>query len=300
MTTLKFPPRQAAPIIETDLMHDVVDRTLIIHNRSPLVVWTGSSGLGKTTTAAWLKRRIKEAFSTDNPDAFLAKHYQATELADWHSVGKTAMGAFHAGVLGELDSGLYKRFRANELADLIVTGLIQSRIELVCIDEAGLYGLRAIRGLVAIRDRAVERGHRLTLVLIGMDDLPIKLKATPQIAGRVHEWCCFRPYSLAETIELVTELTDLWSGADMVDPAVKRQFEFIHAITHGVARQIAVFVDKIEHAAYQLDRPLSVAFLKAVHMRTTKEQKRSESAAKNNYRPSEEPDETSSGAEGAA
>lgn len=300
MTTFNFPVRHAAPIIETNLMRDVENRSLAIHNRSPLVVWTGNSGLGKTTTAAWLTNRINEAFSADNPNAFRAKHYEATELADWHSVGKTAMGALHSGVLGELDSGLYKRLRANELADLVVIGLIRQRIEVVCLDEAGLYGLRALRGLVAIRDRAVQRGHRLTLILIGMDDLPIKIKATPQIDGRVHEWCLFEPYSLSETIELVNHLTELWSGADMADPQVRRQFEFIHSVTSGVARQIAVFVDKAQHAASQLDRPLSVAFLRAVHLRTTREQKRSEQAAMNNYRPSKKPEETNPTPTGAA
>lgn len=291
MTTFEFPSRDAAPIIETDLMHDVADRTTSIHNRSPIVLWTGMSRLGKTTTAAWLTDRINGKFSAKDPNAFRAKHYQATELAGWHAGGKTAMGAFHSGVIGTLDSGLYKRLRAHELADLVVTGLVRERIEMVFLDEAGLYDLRALRGLVAIRDQAVKVGHRLTIVLIGMDDLPIKIGANPQIEGRVHEWCCFVPYSLDETIELVSELTDLWNGADPSDREVQRQFEFIHEITGGVAGYITVFVNKIERAAFQLDREPSVAFLKAVHLRTLKERERAERAARKGFRGPDEDDD---------
>lgn len=281
--TMKFPPRREKRTIETDMMHDVADRTMGIHDTSPIVVWTGESRLGKTTTKEWLTDRINKAFASDNPAAFKAAHYQATEIGPWPGTDKKAMCAFHNGILGTLDEGLKRRLKADGLAELIVKSLKKRRIEMVFVDEAGLYSITAIRGLVAIRDRAVEEDHRLTLVLIGMDDLPVKLEAVPQIAGRVHEWCYFKPYDLEETVNLVTQISDLWANADRADIEVSRQIQFIHQITRGVAGQIVPFIRKVEQAVGSLEEPLSVSMLKAVHLRTLNGRRRAQQAARNNY-----------------
>jgi hypothetical protein len=283
MTKIAFPSRRTTPVIETDFMEDVAARTLAMHNASPIIVWTGSSRLGKTTTATWLEGRVNAAFTLNDANAFQARHYQATELAGWHSVDKTAMGAFHAGVLGTLDDGLYRRMRAHELAAHIVTGLIRTRTELVFVDEAGLYSQQALRGLVSIRDQAVKKNARFTLVLIGMDDLPLKLDANPQLAGRVHEWCLFEPCAIEDTIKLVTLMSDLWVDADLNSTGVKRQFDFIHKITGGVLGRIVPFVQMVEHEIAVSRRDISVTFLKAIHLRTLNSRTQAQAAARANY-----------------
>jgi hypothetical protein len=283
MSTFQFPQRATPVVVETDLMHEVADLTVAAHNSSPIVVWAGSSRLGKTTTAEWLTSRIEAAYIESNPDAFHAARYQATELADWHSVDKTAMGAFHVGVLGPLDEGLYRRLRAHELATLVVNGLLKRRIELVFVDEAGLYSLRAMRGLIAVRDRMVEQGGRLTLVLVGMDDLPCKLDQNPQVAGRVHEWCYFKPYTLRETARLVRKISPLWAQADFKDADVRRQLEFLHLASDGVQGRIVPFVQKVEQEV-AWGHELSVALLKVVQLRTARNRSQAQSAQRNAYR----------------
>lgn len=284
MSNFKFPTRTTDRVIETDLMHQVEDLTIAAHNSSPIVVWTGRSRLGKTTTAQWLAKRINDAYSAANADAFQARRYQATELASWHSVDKTAMAAFHIGVLGSLDEGLYRRLRAPELAGHVVTGLLRNRIELVFVDEAGLYSVPALRGLIAIRDRLVEKGGRLTLVLIGMDDLPTKLEQNPQVKGRVHEWCYFEPYKLRETVRLVRKISPLWARANSKDPEVRRQLKFLHEATDGTPGRIVPFVQKVEQAVTTSGHELSVALLKAVQLRTARNRQQAQAAQRNAYR----------------
>lgn len=283
MTGFTFPPRRRKTIVETALMRQVADRTTSTHNDSSICVWTGRSRVGKTTTAEWLEDRINAAYDAANPDAFQARRYQATELAAGRGVIKRAMGALHAGVLGTLDSGLLRRLTPDDLASLIVTGLSRQRIEMVFIDEAGLYCLSALRALVAIRDKAVERGQRLTLVLIGMDDLPLKIQANPQVKGRVHEWCYFSPYRLEETIKLVQCISEPFAGLPLSDREVHRQFEFIHQVTSGLAGQIVPFVHKVERELELSGRPLSVSVLKVTHLKTQREKTRAQSAARRGY-----------------
>lgn len=284
MSTFRYPKKRERPVVETALMRDAETRTMAIHNTSPIVVWTGRSRLGKTTTAEWLEGRINGAYKDSDPDAFHAHHYQVTELGDWSTVNKAAMQAFHTAVLGPLDTGLYRRLNADDLAALIAESLKSRRIEVVFVDEAGLYSLPALRGLVAIRDQAVKLGHTLTLVLIGMDDLPFKLEANPQIAGRVQEWVYFQPHSVSETFDLLQEVSSLWTGASLDTPETRAEIEFVHKTTGGVAGLIISFVGKVEAELEKGDRPLSRAFLKAVHLRTQRAKARAQNAARKGYR----------------
>jgi len=283
MSTFQFPKRATSQVVETAFMHEVADLTIAAHNSSPIVVWTGRSRLGKTTTAEWLTGRINAAFTDSNADAFQARRYQATEIPGWQGADKRAIGAFHGGVLGVLDDGLYRRSAAPDLAAHVVAGLLKTRVELVCVDEAGLYSLTALRGLIAIRDHMVAKGGRLTLVLIGMDDLPTKLDQNPQVAGRVHEWCLFQPYKLSETARLVRKISHLWARANPKDPEVRRQLKFLHEATDGTAGRIVPFVQKVEQEV-AAGQELSVALLKAVQIRTARSRKQAQTAQRNAYR----------------
>lgn len=278
-----FPERRQMPVVVTELMRDMKTRVMALHNASPIVVWSGSSGRGKTTTATWLTKLINAAFDPENPNAFKAHHYQIKGRADWHSVEKTAMATFHVEVIGPLDDGLYRRLRACELADLIVETLIQKRIELVFVDEAGLYSVPALRGLVAIRDQALKKGHRFSLVLIGMDDLPSLLRSNAQIEGRIKEWCFFEPYTLEETIDLALQVTDLWREADLSEPDVARQLRYLQEVTHGIPGKIVPFLQMVEAERRIHEWPLSVGLMKAAHLRTQKDLERSVEAAKGGF-----------------
>ena len=283
MSKFTFPVCREEVRIETGFMKHIEELTLGTYNSSGVIVWTGSSGLGKTTTALWMKDRIEEAYSDDIPDAFRAKHYQSTQLDDRPSVEKAAMKSFHLGILGPLDNGLYRRVGAQELAEHIVTALIKKRIGIAFVDEAGLCCVNAIRALIAVRDLAVKKGHRLTMVLIGMDDLPIKLEANAQVYGRIKEWCFFQPYSLEETADLALEVSDLWEGADLDDLEVKRQMAMLHQVTGGVPGLLVPFLEKVEKRLARSSRELSAAFLMGVHQRSLNAQTKARQAARGNY-----------------
>jgi hypothetical protein len=79
-----------------------------------------------------------------------------------------------------------------------------------------------------------------------MDDLPLKLDANPQLAGRIHEWCYFEPCPIQDTIKLVTLMSDLWTDADLDSIEVQRQFDVIHNTTGGVLGRIVPFIQMVE------------------------------------------------------
>jgi type II secretory pathway predicted ATPase ExeA len=160
---------------------------------------------------------------------------------------------------------------------------MKRRIEMVFVDEAGLYSLPALRGLIAIRDHMVEEGGRLTLVLIGMDDLPTKIDQNPQVAGRVHEWCFFEPYTPSETEQLVRAISPLWASADSENLEVQRQLTFLHQASNGIPGHVVPFVQKVEQEVAG-GQKLSVALLKAVQLRTARNRKQSQTAQRNAYR----------------
>lgn len=277
--SFQFPALREEIVIETGFMKHTETLTLSTHNSSGVVVWTGLSRLGKTTTALWMKDRIDKAYSDALPNAFRARHFEVTQLDDWGPVQKRAMKALHGGCLGPLDAGLYKRLDAQELVEHVATGLIRERIGLIFIDEAGLWCLNAIRGVIAIRDQVQKMGHRVTIVLIGMDDLPIKLRASAQVNGRIHEWVYFQPHSLEETTRLVAATSDLWKDADPGSVEVKRQMAVIHEVTDGAPGLIRPLVEKVEANLARRDRELSAEFVMAVHRRSQKAMTNSQNAA---------------------
>lgn len=269
-TPFKHPIPVKEVVVETELMREMETRVLAMHHLCLLCLWYGSGGVGKTTTAEWMVRRANAAFDPQNPHAFKVVLYEVGKLkAGFGNEAKRAIRSLYAAVSGiTIDEGYYGRCTAEEFADLVVDIAERQRVQLVFVDEAGLLSLDAIGGLILVSDKARGRKFPLTIVLIGMDDLPQKIKLRPQIRRRVPEWCHFQHYDLEQTYKLLKALHPHFAALDQKIHTDWEQVRFVHEISEGLPGYIIPFVSQFDAQYRGSKRIINSAFLRAVHLRT--------------------------------
>lgn len=265
--TIRFPTGKTEKIVETAIMREVITRTLAVHPGNGL--WYGLSRVGKTTTAREMVKKIKEAYDANNPDAFRAVHFSVGEIAAWSgNEQKKGLKSLYNATLGRIDEGVYMNSPPETIAKIIAVGLMRKNIGLVLIDEAGNLSLDAIRGIMMVYDEAKNMEYRLSLVFIGMDNLPVKVTQLPQIEGRIHEWCYFEPYTLEELAELLSQLHPHFAGLDLNDPIQLGQIETIYNLYGGFPGLVVPFITKLERQQSRKMQPITTAYIKSVHLIT--------------------------------
>jgi hypothetical protein len=255
-------------IIETGFMKEVMNRTLLVHPGNSL--WYGESRVGKTTTAQHIVKTINEAFDPYNPYAFRAVHYEVGQIAEWSGhEQKRGLKSLYNATLGRIDEGLYKSDPAETIVEQLILGLRRKNIQQIFIDEAGNLSLDAIRGMIMAYDAAKNTGYPLSLVFVGMDDLPTKVNKLPQVKGRIHEWCYFEPYDLDGIANLLVELSLHFKDLDLKKPEHRNQIECIYDLCGGFPGLLVPFLRKLER--YQLieSEEITTTYLRAIHLRTT-------------------------------
>lgn len=263
-------------IVETPLMVKTANRTMAVHPGGAMVVWTGPSRNGKTEAAKWLAAKINAAAQQDMRGFRAALFEYGGSGSTWagNEMKRALRSVYHATV-AKLDEGLFRQLPAEDLAKHVVEGLRAKNIQMVFVDEAGLLELDGIRGLVLLRDVAQLHGWRLTIVLIGMDSLPVEVKKLPQVERRIHEWCYFQPYGVAETLALLVGLDPQFAALDIADAGDRAMVEFIHRVSGGLPGLVAPFLLRLRYQQRLLDgEPLSLELLHATHLMTTNDQER--------------------------
>lgn len=284
-STFQFPKKQKTSVLVTGMMREAERRTLRVQQGSGLVAWWGTQRIGKTTTAGWLVRRINTAYHQNpkNPDAFRAQHYEVGAIPNSASrPQKMAIRSLWHATVGPLDEGIYRQQTPDSLARLLAKGLAKRKIELICVDEAGLLSLDAIRGMVLVRDTAKNLGHTLALVMIGMDDLPLKLDRHPQVSGRVHEWVNFDPHELEETAALLASLGSPFEGLSLKDDDDRVVIEWIHERHEGIPGKIVPFCRRLMPRLGG-SQELTVENCKVIHQITLRDKKRSLEGARGQW-----------------
>lgn len=285
MSKFLFPELETARIIETEQMRRVIARTMAVHRGSSLLPWVGRSRLGKTTTARYLNNLINENFSSDDPRAFRSVHYEVGEIAGWTGFEqkKGIRSLFHACV-GRLEEGLYRRSLPEDLARQLVHALKKKRIQLIFVDEAGNLSVDAIRGMVLARDTAELENWTLSIVFIGMDDLPAKMVSLPQINNRTDEWCYFEPYSLEETFVLLGHLHPHFARLNLSNKEHREQIEFIYEQYGGVPGLIVPFIRRLKSRQNtELEGVIDIEGLIAVHLSTLRDKDKALADSRGGY-----------------
>lgn len=271
-------------IIETPLMVRTATRTLAIHCGSPLIVWTGPSRNGKSVAARWLRDEINRASDTD-PNGFRAVLFEyGGDTTGGGNEMKRVIRSVYQATVAKLDEGLYRQSPSEDLALHVVKGFRAKNIQMLMVDEAGLLKVEGLRALVTIRDVAEHHGWPLSVVLIGMDDLPNDIARLPQIERRVHDWCYFAPYSLTETYELLRGLDPQFAKIDLDVPEQRDMIAFIQKICGGLPGLLAPFLRKLHYNQSMTGGPLTLTLLRAVHMITEGEHQKALSAAASEYK----------------
>ncbi|HYX29049.1 MAG TPA: hypothetical protein VE863_10820 [Pyrinomonadaceae bacterium] len=276
MLAIDFPEQKSKTIIETTMMIQVINRTLAVHPLSAIVVWYGESRIGKTTTAEYAVAKILEAYDENNPLAFRAKYLEVGQIPPWsgNEMKKGVKSLYFAAVRACLDEGVYQTEPIEAVAARIVHELKRRNIQLIFIDEAGGLSLDAIQGMVLVRDTALSMGWTLTLVFIGMDDLPMKMDKKKQIAGRVNEWCYFVEYDLDDTWKLLAKLHPHFGGLDRKNAAHVEQVQFLRETYGGFPGQLIPFIRRMEYRLKEHRGAIDLRFLRVVHLLTARDKQR--------------------------
>ena len=267
---IEFPGDEPPPMVETSLMVRTVRRTMAVVPGGGLVVWTGPSRAGKTMTARWFAQKLEDACATD-ARGFRAVHFEAAITPTGNDGMKRGVQALYSAAIAPMSETVYRQRQTESMATILVDGLRARNVRVVLVDEAGLMSTDALNGLVLVRDVAENEGWPVTVVLIGMDDLPTKLAKRPQVASRIHEWCFFQPYSLEETHELLAALHPHFAELDLRITAHRSQVDFLHRTYGGLPGLLVPYLRRLTYRERELGVPISLDVLRAVHLLTERD-----------------------------
>lgn len=242
---LSFPSAKQKVRILTSMMKYASMLTLKAHCNGGLVLWSGGVGRGKTWCAEWMVEELNAQYDSQNPDSFRLIHYEAGKIAKWSGrEEKIALRSLYHKVIGPMDEGVYRTFPLEAIADMIVHGMRTMAYQIIFVDEAGRLSLNALDALVLVSNTAQSAGWPLTIVLIGMDDLPIKITLNRRIYSRICQKICFMPYTLTETWDLLAALEPHFASLDRNNYRHREQVELVHMLSGGNAREITSLVSR--------------------------------------------------------
>lgn len=265
-------------IVPTPMMHMVARRTLTVHPGGALVVWTGPSRNGKTETGKWLCRIINEQ-APGSVNGFRAAMFEsggdaAECFTDPQDMKRAIRSVYHATV-AKLDEGLYRSLPVEALANHTVEGLRAKNIQMVFVDEAGLLTPEGIRGLSHLQNAASLKKVRLSIILIGMDQLAHSVSAYEQVKLRVHEWCYFKPYSVEETFTMLQQLDPQFAHLSLERRSTHEMVSLLHELTRGLPGLLVPFLRRM-HATQRLidEKVLSTDLVTMTHLYTDRDKQR--------------------------
>lgn len=262
-----FPEPVETHVIKTGMIRLAIRRTRAIHHLGGFCVWSGRAGMGKTTAAEQMVKLIEEAYDPENPRAFRAVLYEAGSVQDWSKhEAKRGIRSLYCGVGCSLDEGVYRSYLPEELAADLVHFLIKMNIQFIFADEAGLLSLSAIRGMVTVSDTARLKRWPLTIILIGMDNLPTMVTKITQVDRRVYDWIYFKPCTIEETHKLLATLHPYFRGLNLKNRDHKRQVQYIHDACKGIPGSVVLFVVRFTNLLNELPLDDPMVHIQAAHI----------------------------------
>lgn len=279
----EYPEPAKTIVVETGMMRSAIRRMLAVHHLGGLCLWSGRAGMGKTTTAQHMVKLIEVAYDPDNPRAFRVMHYQAGSKNPTKSEAKHGIRSLYYGVGCKLDEGMYRTHLPEELAADLVHFLKKMNIQIIFVDEAGCLSLDAIRGIVLVSDTARLIGLTLTIVLIGMDNLPTKVKRSPQVERRIHEWCYFKPCTLEETLKLLAALHPYFASLSLTTTPNIEQISYVHEACKGMPGALVPFVGRFSSMFGELLNEDPMVHIQAALIQPLFDKERCESDSRRNY-----------------
>ena len=277
--TYTFRPRPTKTIIETGMMRYTSNAVALAHSaRGQFVVVTGTSGVGKTTTAEQITAQINAAYEDDpdHPDAYRARYYIATD----HRVQQRKVGTalLQRRVLAEFASQVLhlavpsdvRAINIEKWMDTIVLGLRQQAVQMVFVDEAGYLPPAALDCLATLANKAASKdfSHPVTFVLVGMHDLPANIQSLVNLPRRIANWVTFEPCDAAEVQQVLAPLDPFFAALDLGTQAGQEIMEFLRSPEVSGGGLIGLIVPLVERAvahARVRNVPMDLLQLRVAH-----------------------------------
>lgn len=281
-------PKPVAPVVAlTTQMIRAEEQLFAGHNvRGQFLVVTGPAGAGKTVTGLHLTDRINTAHIAGAPNGFAAAYYVAS---DWRKPMNALM----------LQRLLYSEFAQQVLhltvpkdmrtvnvavtKEAIAIGLRLRNIQTVFIDEAGHIPPSGLDHLLTlINEVATRERHPLTIVLVGMDDLPLNTQVLPQVRRRVNT-VYFTPYDAATALQILQAVHSFFKTVDLKTPQGAELMEFLLSPSVSRGGLIGYMVPLVERAAAMapvMSMPFGLRLLRLAHATAETESANAQAAAK--------------------
>jgi len=209
-----------APLTNVGLAISALERAI---NRSPslpgMVVYYGPSGFGKSFSATYTANQMRA--------------YYIECKSSWTKKGLLVS------ILKEM--GIAPAHTIYEMTDQISEELVLSQRPLIIDEMDHIVDKKAVE---IVRD--IYEGSQASMLLIGEEKLPVKLKKWERFHGRVLDFVPAQPAS----IEDAQHLSRLYAtGIKVADDLLAE----IHRISRGSVRRICVNLDRVRETACRED-----------------------------------------------
>lgn len=290
MSFLTFPELRPQTIVVTPKLVETQRRVFAVHQlRGQMVVLSGASGAGKTMAADYLTQRINESADALAPNAFYARYYVATDMraAADDVLQRRLLAEFAKLVLRHTVPKDLRTICVPGLMSTIATGLRLANIQMVFVDEAGHIPTDGLDHLATlINTVATAQQHPLTLVLVGMHDLPTNVLALPQVDRRVTEVVWFEPYDVPTALRVLRTVHPYFETLNPATPEGQEVMEFLMDDTvsgGGLVGRMVPLVEKAVGIQSELELPFGIRVLRAAHARTDGERTAGQKAMRRGY-----------------
>jgi type II secretory pathway predicted ATPase ExeA len=288
---LLYPAPRQSRIVVTPEMESAFSRVALCHSGpGQMVAVVGPSGAGKTTSMRLLSRQIEEDCDAKVQNAWRTLYYVTADLINAHrtTLERHVLAQMLSDGLGlSVDKDL-RRSRPEDLRHKILLALRQRNVQMVFIDEAGLIpalGLNALANLVNTAEVSFQ--WPLTIVLVGMNNLPITIRELPQVERRVIDTIFFQPYGAEEALEALAQIEPFFESLNHATEDGRIMMEFLTSPEVSSGGMLGIMIQLVQRTSdiCQRDgRPFSLRELRMVHHLSARDRNRAVEQAQNGWR----------------
>jgi Cdc6-like AAA superfamily ATPase len=291
MAHFQYAPVTQRRIVVTDTIELAASRILIVHEmRGQFALMAGRSGAGKTTAATHICSALTEDCDNKAPNAFRARQYVSSDMRAVRAdmIERRLLAEFLGKALDisvPVDS---RRQSPAMLSSQILVALKQRNIQMVFIDEAGLVPSLGLNVLANLMNEACLKHHfPLTIVLVGMNDLPLTAYELPQVRRRIGDTICFEPYTAADALVVLREVDPYFSSLQTRPAEHDEVMEFLmspEVSDGGMLGQMIQLVERASKFAKVQGHTPSITALRTAHLIKAKDAQRAATDARQGYR----------------